>query len=76
VNCTNIAPECDDLSVLDKVFQDLQNLSKDDDVLKKKRMNYEDMAIHIKEFEKALFFSIQSNLKIIEYYNSLCNQIK
>ena len=39
-------------------------------------MNYEDMAIHMKELEKALFSSIQLNLKIIKYYNSLYSQIK
>src|SRR6266542_6891796 len=35
VNCVNITPECDDLSAPDKVSQDSQDLSEDDDVLKK-----------------------------------------
>ncbi len=52
VNCVNITPECDNLSASDKVSQDLQDLSEDDDILKKKCMNYEDMAICMKEFEK------------------------
>jgi len=39
-------------------------------------MNYEDMAIRMKELEKALFSSIQSNLEIIGYYNSLRSQIE
>ena len=33
-----------------------------------------DMAIHVKELEKALFSSIQSNLKIIGYYNNLLDR--
>ena len=39
-------------------------------------MNYEDMAIRMKEFEKALFSSIQLNLEIIGYYNNLHSQIE
>ena len=45
-------------------------------------MNYalaplaEDMAIRMKELEKALFSSIQSNWEIIGYYNSLRSQIE
>ena len=38
VNCANITPDCDDFSTPDKVSQDSQNsqdLSKDNDVLKK-----------------------------------------
>ncbi len=35
MNCVNIIPECDDLSALNKVSQNSQNLSEDDDVLKK-----------------------------------------
>ena len=39
VNCTNITPECDDSSILDCISQnskDSQNLSEDNDALKKK----------------------------------------
>ena len=75
VNCVNITPKCDGLTALNKVSQDSQDLSKDDDELKK-CINYENMAICIKELEKALFSSIQSNLEIIEYYNSLRSQIE
>ncbi|CAG8789120.1 9377_t:CDS:1, partial [Gigaspora margarita] len=32
------------------------------------------MAIRVKELEKALFSSIQSNLEIIGYYNILLNR--
>ena len=39
-------------------------------------MNSEDMTVCMKELKKALFSNIQSNLKIIGYYNSLCNQIE
>jgi len=45
-------------------------------------MNYtlvplaEDMAIRMRELEKALFSSIQSNSEIIGYYNSLYNRFE
>jgi hypothetical protein len=39
-------------------------------------MNYRDMAIRMRELEKALFSSIQSNLEIIGHYNSLRSQIE
>src|SRR3954449_1932395 len=35
VNCANIASECDDLSALNKISQESQDLSENDDVLKK-----------------------------------------
>ena len=35
INCVTTTSECDSFSIPDKVFQDLQNLSEDDDVLKK-----------------------------------------
>ena len=75
VNCATTTPECDDLPASDKISQDSQDLSEDDDVLKK-CMSYENMAIRMKELEKALFSSIQSNLEIIGYYNSLRSQIE
>ena len=36
VNCANVTPECDDLPAPDKISQDLQDSSENDDVLKKK----------------------------------------
>ena len=35
VNCANITFECNDPMILDKILQDSQNLSEDDNVLKK-----------------------------------------
>ena len=35
VNCANVTPECDDLPAPDKISQDSQDSSEDDDVLKK-----------------------------------------
>jgi hypothetical protein len=35
-------------------------------------MNYEDMTIRMKELEKTLFTSVQSNLEIMGHYNNLC----
>ena len=36
VNCANITPECDASSTSDRISQDLQDLSEDDNILKKK----------------------------------------
>jgi len=76
VNCVNITSEYDNFTISNKIFQNLQNLSEDDNILKKKYINYENMKIHKKKLEKALFSSIQSNLKIIGYYNNLHSQIE
>ena len=34
------------------------------------------MTIHVKELEKALFTSVQTNSEFIEYYNDLRDQYK
>ena len=70
VNCVNINPECDASSTSDRILQDLQDLSENDNVLKK--VSYESMATRMEELEKALFTSVQSNLETMGHYNNLC----
>ena len=36
VNCANITPKCDNSLIPDRISQDLQDLSEDDNILKKK----------------------------------------
>src|SRR3954470_16854836 len=64
VNCATATPECDDLSAPNKISQDSQDLSENDDVLKKK-VSYE-------ELEKcyiALLSIMQKSMSIVKDYS-------
>jgi hypothetical protein len=63
VNCATTTPECDDLSTPNKISQDSQDLSENDDVFKKK-VSYE-------ELEKMLYSTFKYNAEINEYCERL-----
>jgi hypothetical protein len=63
VNCVTTTPECDDLSAPNKISQDSQDLSENDDVFKKK-VSYE-------ELEKMLYSTFKYNAEINEYCERL-----
>ena len=64
--------------VKDPPKEEQDQVSTDSSSLTKKKcincITIKNMAIYVKELEKALFSSIQSNLKIIGYYNSLLDR--
>ncbi len=62
VNCTNITPECVNLSALNKISQDSQDLSEDDPF--KKKVSYE-------KLEKMLYNTLKYNSEINEYCKRL-----
>ena len=71
VNCANITPESDDLSTLDCISQDSQDLrstltASEDDTFKKK-VSYE-------ELEKMLYSTLKYNSEINEFCESLLKE--